>query len=186
MSEQTSEMAAAPKRRGKPGRKAGPTNAQLLAALEESNKRVASLEQAMVAQKATAPSEGSNAELIRALQELRDARPAAGMALNLPKGPQPRYVPYQGLVRAKVDCAYGGYRRGPDQSRGIVADIFTIDQPVLWSDDPFEPVEVISKGIMPDGTEITEIKVRTDVPIIDFRWRVKAEAESGRAFSQAV
>jgi hypothetical protein len=69
------------------------------------------------------------------LGRLRDAE-AELAALKRPE-PLPSSapaVPYQGMVRALVDCYYGSYRKA--------GDVFEVNVKALWTDDPFEPVTV--------------------------------------------
>lgn len=76
----------------------------------------------------------------RLLAELR-AKPAQVV-------PQPavQAIPYKGHVRAKEAC-YIGFLRA-------AGDVFHHDVACLWSDDPFEPVNVV--GTRDDGQPVIE------------------------------
>lgn len=130
------------------------------AKLEE---RLARLEAAFAANTET-ESQRLNREkrLADAEAELAGLRPDAARPLMAPRGPAPKLVPYKGFVRARVDCAYECYRHA--------GDVFEIDVPGLWSDDPWEPVRVT--GDNEDGTPI--VNPRTDVTRIDARFRQRA------------
>lgn len=54
--------------------------------------------------------------------------------------------PYKGLVRAIVPCHYNFLH--------ATGDIFEVDLPALWTDDPFVPVVITQT--LPDGTQLTE------------------------------
>lgn len=75
------------------------------------------------------------------LEELR-AKPAPAVV------PQPavQATPYKGHVRAKEAC-YIGFLRA-------AGDVFHHDVPCLWSDDPFEPVNVVATR--DDGQPVIE------------------------------
>lgn len=62
--------------------------------------------------------------------------------------PQPaiQAIPYKGYVRAKESC-YIGFLRA-------AGDIFHHEVSCLWSDDPFEPVNVV--GTRDDGQPVIE------------------------------
>jgi len=75
-----------------------------------------------------------------------------------------KLVPYRGKAQALEDCHVGGaYRYGPKD--GKPGDVFDIDVPGLWSDDPFVPVTV---RYAETGEPIVE---RQDLPRVDFRFR---------------
>lgn len=119
--------------------------------------RLARLEAAFNAQAAPTFSELDLARLKAAKEELEALRPGASRSLALPAGPAPKLEPYKGLVRALDKCAYDHmYEPG---------EVFFVDVPALWTDDPYEPVR-------PVGTELEpRYERRTDVSVVDFRFR---------------
>lgn len=169
-----------PRKKNHGGRPPGPSRETLLAQNKALEERLAKLE-AAVAAKPEAMSQSDVAQLAAAIKELTDLHPKAAQPISMPSGPKPKFVPYKGLVRAKVDCAIGTFRRGPDPSKGIAAEVFAVDVPVLWSDDPFEPVRQIDTN---DAEP--RYAVRDDVPVIDYRWRPRADSASLFAESRAV
>lgn len=78
----------------------------------------------------------------KAIAELR-AKP---QVMTAAPRPAPQAIPYKGYVRAREAC-YIGFLRG-------AGDIFAHETPCLWSDDPFEPVNVV--GTRDDGQLVTE------------------------------
>lgn len=143
--------------------------------------------QAMEAALAAKPEPTSGEQLMQARRlaeaeaELEALRPRR--LTGRPNGPQPKYVPYKGLVRAKEDCAVGTFRSGPHPDQGKpYGDVFEVDVAVLWSDDPYEPVNIVS--YREDNSPIVER--RTDVPVIDARWRIKTDPESRDPIARAV
>lgn len=128
------------------------------------------------------------AEVAKALQQQGDARSAAlqrqldeanaelakrSVSGPAPVGAAPKYVPYKGYVQATEDCHSGGfYRKGPKE--GDPGDIFDVDVPVLWSDDPYKPVLL----------KFTDLGVRFAVdhpdppPRIDFRFRPRVSVST--------
>jgi hypothetical protein len=109
--------------------------------------------------------------LAEAEAELMALRPAASQPYQPPTGKRPDFKPYKGWVRALVDCTYDGYRFGPHPDQGrTYGDVFEIDVPTLWSDDPFEPVE----PRWDEQGNLIEVKVRKDVVRVNHRWRQRA------------
>jgi hypothetical protein len=156
-----------------------PTRAELTEQLSAERAAKASLEErlarleALVSAAPPAPAMNANEALLAAaIEELQRLRPQAAHEVDRPKGPAPKLVAYKGLVRAITDCAYGGYRHGPKE--GVGGDVFEVDLPTLWSDDPFEPVTI--KGEGESGQPL--YARRTDVPILDWRWRVRGDAST--------
>ena len=147
----------------KPRKAKSPSKADLL-------NRLAVLEAAFAAQ-ATAPKPVAPSALEAAQAELAAMHPRAALAFEAPKGPRPVPVPYKGLVRAKEKCAIGCWH---DKD-----EVFEVDLPALWTDDPFEPVREVSRSMpteqFPAGKPIYE--TRTDVAIIDWRFRPTREPE---------
>lgn len=119
--------------------------------------RLARLEAAFAAKAEPATfSEIDLARLKAAREELEALRPGASKPWTPPQGPPPKFVPYQGLARARVKCATEHFHEP--------GEVFAVDLPVLWSDDPFEPVEEINGEYVP----------RTDVVIVSYRFRARA------------
>lgn len=140
----------------------------------EMSARLARLEQQVAA---IPPPETDAQRLVRekrladAEAELAELRPGAARVLDKPKGPAPTLVPYKGWVRATKDCAYGCYRFGPDPDKGRqYGDVFEIDVPTLWSDDPWEPVI----PSWDEGGNLVQVKLRRDVTAVDYRFRPRA------------
>jgi hypothetical protein len=86
-------------------------------------------------------------------------------ATGVAQGSQ-KLVPYRGKAQALEDCHIGGaYRNGPKE--GKPGDVFDIDVPALWTDDPYVPVNV-------RYSEMNEpIVERIDFPRVDFRFRTQ-------------
>lgn len=179
----TDESVPEVKVKKKGGRPKGPS--RLSVELAEANARLAKLEAAFAAKPVPNPEEDEvQARRLREAEaELEALRPRASRPTVRLSGPEPKHVPYQGLVRAKVDCAVGCFHEGPNLDKGKVhGDVFSVDVPVLWSDDPYEPVRV--SGTREDGTQICEI--RTDVAIVDWRWRQLTDPESRNPMARAI
>jgi len=150
------------------------TRAELQAALDKANAD-------LVAARAEIdkPNPLLQAELERTQLELAKLKPAAA---GKPVGEMPKKVPYKGMVQATEDCNYEGYRNGPkfyndkDGKRVNVSDgdIFAVDVPALWSDDPYVPVllkmtEAGQKYSVPNP----------DAPVrIDFRFRPRVSVST--------
>ncbi len=65
-------------------------------------------------------------------------------------------VPYKGLVKATVLCCIGTQRQQ--------GEVFEVDVPALWTDDPYEPV--IVTGYLEDGiTPVTEPNPAAPTPL---------------------
>jgi len=76
-------------------------------------------------------------------------------------------VPYRGLVRATEDCATEHYHKA--------GEVFAIDLPCLWSDDPFVPVVQTGVRMNADGVEVPIYEVDPAAPKPNnFRLRPKA------------
>jgi len=133
--------------------------------------RLERLEAAFVAnQESDSQRAAREKRLSEAEAELEALRPGSGAPARPLSGHKPLFVPYRGLVQATQDCAYECYRKGPAPGvAGSQGEVFEVDVPTLWSDDPYVPVKVL--GHRDDGTPITER--RTDVPIVDARWRAR-------------
>jgi hypothetical protein len=156
------EPVAPPKNKG--GRPKGPSRDKLMADNAELKTRLERLEAAFAAR----PEPTEDPRLKDAVAELQTL-PVRTIDPTLPRGKPPVFVPYSGYVRAKENCVIGCYRMGPNPDQGRVqGDVFAVEVPVLWSDDPYEPVNIIRTR--DDGQ--LECEVRRDVPIIDARWRV--------------
>jgi hypothetical protein len=110
-------------------------------------------------------------QLAAALAELDSLK--ANRASGAPVG-SPRTVPYKGLVQATEDCHIGGaLRKGPRHPEANkVGDVFEVDVPALWSDDPYVPVNVSY-----DKENGRVIERRDDVPRVDFRFRIQAAGQ---------
>lgn len=114
----------------------------LTQALERSNEIIAQMGTAL--ERANA-NQAEQAKAIADLQVLMAARPAAPAT---PKGQNivvPR-VPYKGYVRAREACYIGSLR--------AAGDVFVVEVPGLWTDDPFEPVDL--KGYDRDNRPICD------------------------------
>jgi hypothetical protein len=98
-------------------------------------------------------------ELRKAQEELATLKAPAPVFVP-PTGPAPRLVPYIGLVKALADCHIGQYRH--------TGDVFQVEMPALWTDDPFVPVVIT--GHTEEGKPITEANPMAP-PQIDFRFR---------------
>ncbi|SRR5579884_2243591 len=134
-----------------------PTRAELAEQLAMLEARVKAAEQERDTLKA-----GRDAELNKALAELQSLRPNAAAAVSAPQG-RPQKVPYKGMVQAKEPCVYDRkYETG---------DVFAVDLPALWSDDPFVPVVVT--GYSDTGKPLTEPNTLAP-PAVDFRFRPKS------------
>lgn len=163
------------------------TRAELTAELSEERKRAATLEErlarleAAFAKPAPVPEPDlvTLARLKDAEAELSALRPTAARVAALPKGQPPKLEPYKGLVRAKVDCTYDGYHRGPifglnEHKQNVMlqeGEVFHVEVSAFWSDNPYEPVRSVTN---PDGT--VRYELRNDVSIVDYRWRLKIQA----------
>lgn len=124
-------------------------------------------------------------EMAAAMRDLQESRPQMLAPPDMPPGPVPtRLVPYKGLVRALRDCEYGGQirggpgstnaaigldrvtRLGGDQSVRPDGEVFEVDLPQLWSDDPFIPVTARK---LEDGRTVYHPHLTAHV--LDARWR---------------
>ncbi len=162
--ESPSQAAPIAKKKGRPQ---GSSRAQLLAKNQALEERLVRLEAAFSA-RPTGLTEQDAARLAAAIADLATLRPQAAQDLGKPPGPRPALVRYRGAVQATEDCAYDGYHFGPNSDKGRPeGDVFEVDVPTLWSDDPYVPVAL--SGTRDDGSP--RYVRRTDVPIVDFRWR---------------
>lgn len=118
------------------------------------------------------PSDAVKAQLAAAEAEL--ARLRLPPTANAPpiQGKAPALIPYKGWVQATEDCHIGGaFRKGPTgKGKSFEAgDVFEVDMPVLWTDDPFVPV------VLEGYTEETMRPITSpnkDAPQrVDFRFR---------------
>lgn len=159
------------------------TRAELSTELAEERRKSSTLEERLARLEAAfaKPAEPDLATLARlkdAEAELATLRPNAARVAALPRGPAPKLEPYKGLVRAKVDCTYDGYHRGPviglnEHKQSVVlveGEVFHVELAAFWSDNPYEPVREVRN---PDGT--VRYEPRTDVSIVDYRWRLKLQ-----------
>lgn len=76
------------------------------------------------------------------------------------KKTEPKLVPYTGMVRATVDCCIDRHR--------LQGEVFRVEMPALWSDDPFEPVVVLETK--EDGTLVVGPNKDAPAPV-PFRYR---------------
>jgi hypothetical protein len=128
------------------------TRKQLQEQLDAANARIAQLQSAPDP-KIEAQLEAAKAELAR----LQKPQPA-------PTG-RATASPYKGTVQATEDCHVGGfYREGPKD--GKPGEVFEVDLPALWSDDPFVAVKI--SGYHESGQPITE---PLGIARADFRFR---------------
>lgn len=102
---------------------------------------------------------GSEAALRKELAEARELLASRSVA-PLAKVPDVKHVPYSGFVQASADCCIG-HRRD-------AGEVFEVDVPALWTDDPYTPVVVT--GYTDDGMPKTEPNRAAPTPI-DFRFR---------------
>jgi hypothetical protein len=173
--------------RNKGGRPPGPSRETLSAELTETKaqnealaERLAKLEAAFAAKPAQPDPEMAR-RLREAEAELEALRPGASRATAPLRGVPPKFVPYKGTVRARTDCVIGSYQYGPDNKMGQPVSIFEVDVPVLWSDDPYEPVTVT---VHEDGAK-TAVP-RTDVAVVNARWRTIVDPDARNPIARAV
>lgn len=101
-------------------------------------------------------------ELANANAELKDKRELLEKARNRPglSGPDVVMVPYSGYVQAIAACCIDTFHKE--------GEVFHVDVPALWTDDPYVPVLVT--GTKEDGTPLTQPNLLAPVPI-NFRFR---------------
>lgn len=148
------------------------TRKQLQEQLDAANAQLAALK----AQPAAAPSdEKLERDLAAARAELASIKAAA--PAGAPLGPAPRYIPYRGKVQATEDCHIGGrFRMGPlNPNNGSgKGDVFEVDVPVLWSDDPYVPV-IASEETAPG---VYKVEPHPTAVRVDFRFRLQGKADT--------
>lgn len=102
-------------------------------------------------------------ELAKAQRELAALRPQAAVALQPALGIRPQLIPYKGMMQAKEPCVY--------DHKHEAGEVFQVDLPALWTDDPFFPV--IVNGFSESGKPLTEVNPLAPPPV-DFRFRPKS------------
>lgn len=103
-----------------------------------------------------------DAELAIAVAELAALKPNAAAPIVALAG-RPRKIPYKGMVQSKEPCVY--------EHKYEPGDVFAVDVPTLWSDDPYVPV--IVTGYSEAGKPLTEVNPLAPPPV-DFRFRPKS------------
>jgi hypothetical protein len=101
----------------------------------------------------------SEAALRKELAEARELLAARTVA-PLKATAEVKLVRYAGLVQATADCCM--------EHRHAAGEVFEVDVPALWTDDPYMPV--IVTGYTDDGTPKTQPNAQAPTPI-DFRFR---------------
>lgn len=116
----------------------------------------------------TAPTSADFSRLQATIEELGNMHPNASRKLARPPG-TPNFVPYRGLVRAKEKCATDGFHEP--------GDIFSVDVPCLWSDDPFEPIVMDGDVAIPNPGAPDPV---------DFRFRQRVDDSTQNLQARAV
>jgi hypothetical protein len=125
--------------------------AELRALIEKQNDTIQALSQVKAA---PALSSSENLELTAARAEI------ARLTRQAPVGGGEKPIPYKGMVQATMPCAIDVLR--------ATGDVFQVDVPALWTDDPY--TAVIVKGFAESGKPITEANPLAPEPA-DFRFR---------------
>ena len=143
------------------------TRKQLQEQLEAVQAENARLKQGNPAQDAVTAKQLAEAQAeLAALHRARPTAPLTGVA--------PKLVRYEGFAQATEDCHIGGqFRNGPKD--GAPGDVFRIDVPALWSDDPYRAVTVR----ISDETNQPIVTPNPDAPTpIDFRFRFQGQGDT--------
>ena len=148
--------------------KGGTDVAALVERLDRQQREIERLQAAYSTAPAAAPTAADIKRLQATIEELGSLHPNASRQLARPAG-TPNFVPYRGLARAKEKCATDGFHEP--------GDIFSVDVPCLWSDDPFEPI------IMDGDTAVPNPNAPDPV---DFRFRQRVDDSTQNLQARAV
>lgn len=124
-------------------------------------------------EKASASKDARIAELEAAAPKIKEAAQELGkeqVADLTPPAGEARLLPYKGAARALADCFVGKpcqyYKKG---------EVFFIDVPVLWTDDPYVAVLVTGQG---ENGPLVEVNPLAPTPV-DFRFRPRTDDSAG-------
>ena len=115
------------------------------------------------------------------LRELAEARNFLSARTAVPAKPlrEVTRVPYKGLVQATRNCVYEHFHYGPSENGA--GDVFEVDLPALWTDDPFTPVVLVRMD--DNGKPVTAPNPDAPTPI-DFAFRPRTSEAMAAAEAQ--
>lgn len=138
------------------------------AALKASEARIAALE-------ASQPSPA----MLRELAEARSFLSSRAAPVHAQPTRQVTRVPYKGLVQATKNCVTDHFHLGPSENGP--GDVFEVDLPALWTDDPFVPVVLVRMD--DNGKPVTAPNPDAPQPI-DFQFRPRTSEAMAQADAQ--
>lgn len=137
-----------------------------IAALEARNSE---LESAPPASPVPAIQASADSEVLRQMSAMRAEIDALRTAAAAGPAKQQKVVdpvPYTGYVKAKEGCF-----AGEPCGRHDEGDVFLVNVPGLWTDDPFDPVIVVGQHVERDGAVVQITEPNPDAKVFNFLYR---------------